>query len=38
MIKDTTQLDLQEVNSSGTLKTGEKVLADLRKRKLIIQR
>ncbi|KAJ7638978.1 phenylalanine-tRNA ligase [Roridomyces roridus] len=37
-IKDTTQLDLVEVQSSGTLKSGEKDLADLRKRKLILQR
>ncbi|KAK0490847.1 phenylalanine-tRNA ligase [Armillaria novae-zelandiae] len=37
-INDVTQLDLQEIESTGTLKTGEKILADLRKRKLIIQR
>jgi len=37
-IEDTTQLDLCEVDSSGTLKAGEKTLADLRKRKLITQR
>ncbi|KAK0206376.1 phenylalanine-tRNA ligase [Desarmillaria ectypa] len=37
-INDTTQLDLQEIESTGTLKTGEKALADLRKRKLIIQK
>ena len=37
-IRDTTQLDLQEVDSTGTLKAGEKTLADLRKRKLIVQR
>ncbi|KAJ7684036.1 phenylalanine-tRNA ligase [Mycena rosella] len=34
-IKDVTQLDLLEIQSSGTLKSGEKDLADLRKRKLI---
>jgi hypothetical protein len=38
MIEDTTQLDLREVDSTGTLKAGEKTLADLRKRKLIVQR
>ncbi|KAF7332029.1 Phenylalanine-tRNA ligase [Mycena kentingensis (nom. inval.)] len=37
-VKDSTQLDLLEVQSSGTLKSGEKDLADLRKRKLIVQR
>jgi phenylalanyl-tRNA synthetase alpha chain len=37
-IKDTTQLDLREVDSTGTVKAGEKTLADLRKRKLIVQR
>ncbi|KAF8897670.1 phenylalanine-tRNA ligase [Infundibulicybe gibba] len=37
-IKDITQVDLQEIASSGTLKSGEKVLADLRKRKLVTQR
>ena len=37
-IEDTTQLDLREVDSTGTLKAGEKILADLRKRKLITQR
>lgn len=29
---------MREVDSTGTLKTGEKALADLRKRKLIVQR
>lgn len=33
-----TQKDLREVDSSGTLKAGEKVLGDLRKRKLIVQK
>lgn len=33
-----TQVDLKEVESTGTLKAGEKTLADLRKRKLIVQR
>lgn len=37
-IKDITQIDLLEIQSSGTLKSGEKDLADLRKRKLIVQR
>jgi phenylalanyl-tRNA synthetase alpha chain len=37
-IKDVTQLDLVEIQSTGTLKAGEKDLADLRKRKLIVQR
>ncbi|KAK7054201.1 phenylalanine--tRNA ligase alpha subunit [Favolaschia claudopus] len=37
-IKDSTQIDLLEIQSSGTLKSGEKDLADLRKRKLILQR
>ncbi|KAF5363645.1 hypothetical protein D9756_000497 [Leucocoprinus leucothites] len=37
-ISDTTKNDMQEIASTGTLKTGEKVLADLRKRKLISQR
>ncbi len=37
-IVDTTQLQMREVDSTGTLKGGEKALADLRKRKLIAQR
>ncbi|EIW82318.1 hypothetical protein CONPUDRAFT_136833 [Coniophora puteana RWD-64-598 SS2] len=37
-IKDTTQLELRDVDSTGTLEAGEKSLADLRKRKLITQR
>ena len=37
-IDDTTQKELREVDSTGTLKAGEKVLADLRKRKLITQK
>ncbi|KAJ7276539.1 tRNA synthetases class II core domain (F)-domain-containing protein [Mycena haematopus] len=37
-IKDVTQLDLLEIQSSGALKSGEKDLAELRKRKLIVQR
>ncbi|KAF8076534.1 phenylalanine-tRNA ligase [Lyophyllum atratum] len=37
-IQDVTQIDLQEIASTGTLKAGEKTLADLRKRKLIVQR
>ncbi|KZT12766.1 phenylalanine-tRNA ligase [Laetiporus sulphureus 93-53] len=37
-IVDVTQLEMREVDSSGTLKVGEKELAELRKRKLIMQR
>lgn len=37
-IEDTTQLELREVDSTGTVKAGEKSLADLRKRKLITQK
>ncbi|KAI0796614.1 phenylalanine-tRNA ligase [Abortiporus biennis] len=37
-INDVTQHELQEVDSTGTLKSGEKALAELRKRKLIVQR
>lgn len=37
-IVDATQLELREVDSTGTLKTGEKALAELRKRKLITPR
>ncbi|OAX44524.1 hypothetical protein K503DRAFT_764939 [Rhizopogon vinicolor AM-OR11-026] len=37
-ITDTTQIELQEVESSGTLAAAEKALAELRKRKLVIQR
>ncbi|KAF7776032.1 hypothetical protein Agabi119p4_4425 [Agaricus bisporus var. burnettii] len=37
-ISDATKNDMQEIASTGTLKTGEKILADLRKRKLIVQR
>lgn len=37
-IDDATQKDMREVDSTGTLQAGEKVLADLRKRKLIAQK
>jgi len=37
-IEDTTQKDLREIESTGTLTTGEKSLADLRKRKLAVQK
>ncbi|KAJ8698310.1 Phenylalanyl-tRNA synthetase, beta subunit, cytoplasmic [Pleurotus ostreatus] len=37
-IKDITRDDLLEIKSTGTLKSGEKALADLRKRKLIVQK
>lgn len=37
-IKDTTQLELLEIVSTGSLGSGEKSLADLRKRKLVIQK
>ncbi|KAF8914038.1 tRNA synthetases class II core domain (F)-domain-containing protein [Gymnopilus junonius] len=37
-IQDQTKEDLQEIASTGTLKAGEKILADLRKRKLVAQK
>ena len=37
-IEDATQKELREVESTGTLTTGEKSLADLRKRKLAVQK
>jgi phenylalanyl-tRNA synthetase alpha chain len=37
-IEDTTQRELREVESTGTLSAGEKSLADLRKRKLAVQK
>lgn len=37
-ITDTTQLEMREVDSTGSLKGGEKALAALRKRKLIAQK
>lgn len=37
-VQDATQLEMREVDSTGTLKAGEKALAELRKRKLIVQR
>ncbi|OCH87914.1 hypothetical protein OBBRIDRAFT_820437 [Obba rivulosa] len=37
-IKDETQQQLREVDSTGTLHAGEKALAELRKRKLIVQK
>ncbi|KAF8205089.1 phenylalanine-tRNA ligase [Pholiota molesta] len=37
-IQDVTQVDLNEIAATGTLKAGEKTLADLRKRKLISQK
>ena len=37
-IQDVTQEELKELESTGTLKAGEKTLADLRKRKLAIQK
>ncbi|KAH8118357.1 tRNA synthetases class II core domain (F)-domain-containing protein [Phellopilus nigrolimitatus] len=37
-ITDSTQLDMREVDSTGSLKSGEKALAALRKRKLIVQK
>ncbi|KAF9820945.1 hypothetical protein IEO21_00922 [Rhodonia placenta] len=36
-VQDATQLEMREVDSTGTLKAGEKALAELRKRKLIVQ-
>jgi phenylalanyl-tRNA synthetase alpha chain len=38
VIKDVTRDDLNEIASTGTLKSGEKALSDLRKRKLINQK
>ncbi|KAI0303251.1 phenylalanine-tRNA ligase [Russula brevipes] len=37
-IQDTTQSQLREIDATGTLSAGEKTLADLRKRKLTIQK
>jgi phenylalanyl-tRNA synthetase alpha chain len=37
-IEDATQKELREVESAGTLSAGEKSLADLRKRKLVVQK
>ncbi|KAG9015488.1 Phenylalanyl-tRNA synthetase, beta subunit, cytoplasmic [Tulasnella sp. JGI-2019a] len=37
-IDDITQNDLTEIRDTGSLKSGEKVIADLRKRKLVIQK
>lgn len=37
-IEDTTQKELCEIESTGTLSAGEKSLADLRKRKLALQK
>jgi phenylalanyl-tRNA synthetase alpha chain len=37
-IEDATQKDLREIESTGTLSAGEKSLADLRKRKLAVQK
>lgn len=37
-IKDVTQLDLKEIEQTGAPAAGEKTLADLRKRKLIVQK
>ncbi|PPQ99033.1 hypothetical protein CVT24_003593 [Panaeolus cyanescens] len=37
-IRDATQEDLKEILKTGTLAAGEKVLADLRKRKLVVQK
>ncbi|KAI9466861.1 phenylalanine-tRNA ligase [Lactarius psammicola] len=37
-IEDVTQNELREVDSTGTLSAGEKSLADLRKRKLVVQK
>ncbi|KAH8830469.1 phenylalanine-tRNA ligase [Flagelloscypha sp. PMI_526] len=37
-INDQTQLDLKEIIETGTLAAGEKILADLRKRKLVTQK
>ncbi|KAI0045313.1 hypothetical protein FA95DRAFT_1607814 [Auriscalpium vulgare] len=37
-IEDTTQVELRQVDSTGTLPSGDKGLAELRKRKLIVQK
>ncbi len=37
-IEDSTQKELREIESTGTLSAGEKSLADLRKRKLAVQK
>ncbi|KAF7790853.1 hypothetical protein EIP86_001810 [Pleurotus ostreatoroseus] len=37
-IDDLTQKDMREIDSTGTLKAGEKALAELRKRKLIVMK
>ena len=37
-IEDKTQKDLCEIESTGTLSAGERSLADLRKRKLAVQK
>jgi phenylalanyl-tRNA synthetase alpha chain len=37
-IEDTTQKELREIESTGNLSAGEKSLADLRKRKLALQK
>ncbi|KAI0003097.1 hypothetical protein BJV74DRAFT_815484 [Russula compacta] len=37
-IEDTTQKELRQVDTTGTLSAGEKSLADLRKRKLVVQK
>lgn len=37
-IDDVTRNELTEVNATGTLKSGEKALAELRKRKLVVQK
>lgn len=37
-IEDSTQKELHEVDATGTLSAGDKSLADLRKRKLVVQK
>jgi phenylalanyl-tRNA synthetase alpha chain len=37
-IKDVTQEEMKEVAATGTLRTGDKALAELKKRKLIVQK
>lgn len=37
-IHDTTQIELQEIQATGTLKSGDKALSEIRKRKLATQR
>lgn len=37
-IEDVTQNELKEIQSTGTLKAGDKAISELKKRKLVIQK